>query len=75
MDEFRVHKYVAYVPVSCCLMTDSSGIDYCDHPPIVYPRAPWYVRAGWLVRRVVSRTRYRIGVWVAGVELLDGDDS
>jgi hypothetical protein len=30
--EVKVNKIGYYVPVSCCVMTDSTGVNYCEHP-------------------------------------------
>lgn len=32
-DEFTVRKYAATMPVSCCVLTDSTGVNHCEHPP------------------------------------------
>jgi hypothetical protein len=67
---FTVRKLTAYVPVSCCALTDATGENHCQHP--APPRAPLRRRLRWRVTDRWSQLRYRVGSWVAGVDL-DGD--
>ena len=53
--EFEVRKVGYTVPVSCCVMTDHTGVNYCKHPP--YPpvsrwrRAKYALRSWWWQHR------------------------
>lgn len=57
-----VRKLTAYVPVSCCALTDSTGTNHCEHPPSVAKPLPWTWRARerwwdarvWLARKVAG---------------------
>lgn len=66
--ELEVRKLTAYVPVSCCTMTDTTGDDYCssEHAPWVIPAPSWHVRLRtWLgYRRYVAGAA--IGSWLSG---------
>lgn len=70
--ELTVHKLAAYLPVSCCQMTDSTGVNHCEHPPP--PRPPWRRRLRWAVSARWGALRMRLGSWLAGVDLDDRDD-
>lgn len=63
MTESReIRKLAAYVPVSCCALTDSTGINHCEHPPVVVKPLPWTWRARerwwdlrvWLARKIAG---------------------
>lgn len=59
-----VMKLSAYTSVTCCLLTDETGIDHCEHPPRLVKPLPWTWRARqrwWDVRVAVAR-------WIAGSE-------
>lgn len=73
-DEFalEVRKLTAFMPVSCCVITDATGKNHCEHPPP--PPLPWHTRARWRLRSWWSGLRMRVGSWVAGVDLDDRDE-
>jgi hypothetical protein len=53
-----VRKLAAYVQVSCCALTDSTGVNHCEHPAPVAHRLPWTWRARerwWDLRERVAR--------------------
>jgi hypothetical protein len=58
----EVRKLSAFVPVSCCVLTDATGENHCEHPPLVVKPLPWTWRARerwwdlreWLARRVAG---------------------
>ena len=58
----HVRKLAQYVEVPCCLLTDESGVDHCEHVPRVYPPLPWTFRA----RERWHDLRERVGRWIAG---------
>jgi len=66
-EPIQVRKVQAFVPVTCCELTDATGVNHCNHPPPaplplwrrIRPRA-----AGWW-----TRLRFRVGSWIAGVSL------
>jgi hypothetical protein len=62
-----VHKASTYMPVSCCQMTDSTGVNHCKHPPP--PPIPWRTRLRWRIRSRWDGLRLRLGSWVAGRDL------
>lgn len=64
-----VHKMTAYIPVSCCLLTDTTGVSHCQHPPTPRPVIPWRRRARWWLSGHWSALRMRVGSWIAGVDL------
>jgi hypothetical protein len=57
-----VRKLTAYIPVSCCYLTDTTGENHCQHPPVVAKRPSWTWRARerwwdarvWLARKVAG---------------------
>lgn len=63
----EVRKAQAYTPVSCCILTDSTGINHCTHP--APPRPSWANRTRWHIRSWWSGLRLRAGSWIAGVDL------
>lgn len=65
--ELNVRRLGAFVPVSCCVMTDTTGQNHCNHP--LPPRPAWHRRLRWRVRGWISRQRMRLGSWIAGVDL------
>jgi hypothetical protein len=70
-----VRKLGAYIPVSCCQLTDATGVNHCEHPPPPPPRRqPWHRRLRWRVRAVVLRARYRLGCWIAGLDVDPEED-
>ena len=74
MPHMAVRKAAAYVPVSCCLLTDATGVNHCQHP--APPRPPWRRRLRWRIQNRWSALRMRAGSWVAGVDLdQDREDS
>lgn len=58
----EVRKLSAYIPVSCCVLTDSTGVIHCEHPPVVVKPLPWTWRARerwwdlrvWLARKLAG---------------------
>ena len=70
-DGMVVRKLSAYMPVTCCQMTDSTGVNHCEHPPT--PRPPWRRRLHWRLSSWWYGLRMRTGSWIAGVDL-DEDD-
>lgn len=70
--QFTVHKYAAFVPVSCCLLTDTTGINHCQHP-LPPPPSRWQ-RLRWRTRERWHHLRMHIGSWIAGVDLHPEDD-
>lgn len=63
----QVTQLHAWVPTSCCMLTETSGTNHCQHPPP--PRIPWPRRAGWRMSGWWRRGRIRVGSWIAGVDL------
>jgi hypothetical protein len=62
-DPIQPAKLGAYLPVSRCMLTDSTGVNHCKHPPL--PRPPWHRRLRY---RLVDRwwqLRERIGYAIA----------
>lgn len=47
-EEFTVKKISYTVPVSCCVMTANTGVNYCEHP-LPEPPSRWK-RARWAMR-------------------------
>lgn len=71
--DVAVRKFAAYFSVSCCQLTDSTGVNHCEHPPP--PPIPRWTRLRWRIRSWWSGLRMRLGSWVAGVDLdRDYDD-
>lgn len=68
----QVQQFRAFVPVSCCVMTDTTGDNHCDHP--LPPRPAWHRRLRWRMRWWISRQRMWAGSWIAGVDLDREDD-
>lgn len=70
--EPTVRKLSAFMPVSCCVLTDATGENHCEHPQPARPpcrrRLRWWIRARW------AAVRLRVGSWVAGVDLAERDD-
>lgn len=64
-----VKRATMSLPVTCCLMTDTTGVNHCQHPPITYPRPPWPKRTRVWIRSRWNGLRYRLGSWIAGVDL------
>ncbi len=53
-----IRKLTAYVPVSCCVLTDSTGVNHCEHAPVVVKPLPWTWRARerwWDLRERATR--------------------
>jgi hypothetical protein len=72
-----VTKATAYVPVSCCQLTDATGENHCTHEPYVptpRPRAPWYRRLRWWLRGKRQQLGRRVGSWLVGERLLTRDE-
>lgn len=65
--EIAVRKLRTFMAVSCCEMTDASGVNHCEHEPA--PRPPLHHRLRWRVRSWWSGLRMRVGSWIAGVDL------
>jgi hypothetical protein len=71
----QVHKLQAYAPVSCCVLTDTTGENHCEHPPPPPPPPiPWRRRLRWRLRARWDAFRLRLGSWVAGVDLNERED-
>lgn len=62
-----VNKLSTYMPVSCCVMTDTTGVNHCEHPPP--PPVPRLTRLRWRLRDRWSTFRMQLGSRVAGVDL------
>lgn len=66
----EIRKLSTFVPVSCCVLTDSTGVNHCEHPPPVVKPLPWTWRARerwwdareWLARALAGHR------WPDGVE-------
>ncbi len=64
-EPFEVKKYAQFVQVSCCVMTDATGVNHCQHPtpppfkPSLRVRALYY----WY------RMRWNVGLWIGGPDL------
>lgn len=67
----EVRKLAALIPVSCCVMTDTTGVNHCEHPPP--PQPPLHRRLRWRLRSSWEALRLRAGSWVAGVNLEDDE--
>jgi hypothetical protein len=65
-------KLSAWVPTTCCAMTDATGENHCNHTPP--PRPPWHRRTRWAISSWWSRLRLRLGSWIAGVDLDERDE-
>lgn len=61
----QVEALSTQVLVSCCQLTDATGVNHCEHPPL--SRLPWRRRALWRAAGWWARLRLRVGSWVAGV--------
>jgi len=42
--EYTVENFGAYIPISCCQLTDA-GLGTCEHPPA--PKPPFWRRVRW----------------------------
>ena len=69
VSSIQTRKLTAFVPVSCCALTDSTNENHCQHPPTSMVRPSWRQRARWRW----AALRIRVGSRIAGVEL-EGDD-
>lgn len=67
----EARKIESHVPVSCCLLTDYTGQNHCDHGPLITPRQSWRTRLRWNVERIFTKTRARIGFAIAGYDPRD----
>ena len=47
--EITYRKISAIVPISCCLLSDSTGENHCTHEPYVSPPIPWHRRLRWSI--------------------------
>jgi hypothetical protein len=47
-EDFQVRKIGWTLPVSCCVMTDATGINHCQHPPPKPLTRRQRVRYAWL---------------------------
>ena len=65
--ELVARKATTYLPVSCCVLTDTTGVNHCDHPQP--PPPPWARRLRWRLAERWRTLRRRLGSWVAGVNL------
>jgi hypothetical protein len=72
LPEFKVRKMSTFVPMSCCVLTDATGVDHCDHPKP--PPPPWWRQLRWLVMSRWWRLRERVGYAIAGHDPRDDDD-
>jgi hypothetical protein len=70
--EIAVRKLRAFMHVTCCEMTDSTGVNHCEHPPP--PRPPLHRRLHWRISSWWAGLRMRVGSWIAGVDLDREDD-
>ena len=67
--ELIVRKVAHIFEVPCCLLTDDTGENHCQHPqPPLVRRLRWRIRDRW------SCFRLRLGSWIAGVDLDERDD-
>jgi hypothetical protein len=69
----EARKIAAYQPVSCCLLSEYTGQNHCEHAPIEFRRSPWRVRLRWTIEHTFAKTRARIGFAIAGYDPR-GDD-
>lgn len=65
-----VQKLGHYMPVTCCMLTDATGEDHCEHLPKVYPPLPWTFR----VRERWAGLRERVARWIAGDRWLEENE-
>jgi len=65
--EITVHKVGGIVPISCCLLTDYTGVNHCKHEPHVARPVPWRRRIHWAIRSRIRRGRRLLGRWIAGI--------
>jgi hypothetical protein len=68
-----VKKLSVFVPVSCCLLTDTTGEQHCEHEPYAPPpdTRSWHVRWRAEVKLWVWARRLKLGMKIAG--LVDTD--
>ncbi len=66
-----VFKMPGWLPVSCCVLTDSTGENHCTHAPP--PRPKWHRRLRWRISDRWSSFRLRLGSWIAGRDLNEED--
>lgn len=43
----EIKKYTSAMPVSCCVITDSTGVNHCHHPAPT--PSPWHRHLRWAV--------------------------
>jgi hypothetical protein len=63
-DPIRPIRYNTYLPVSCCVLTDATGVNHCKHPPP--PTPPWHRRIRYRIGDRWWRLRERAGYAIAG---------
>lgn len=73
-EPITVRKATMYLPVSCCALTDTTGVNHCTHPERPIPRLPWTKRTHTRLLMAWRSARYRLGCWIAGTELNEEDD-
>lgn len=69
MPDAPIKKLSAYVPVSCCVLTDSTGENHCTHPPRVIEPLP----LSWRLRNRWTDLRLALAKWIAGSQWPDED--
>jgi hypothetical protein len=70
--EITAWRAVAWMQVTCCLLTDTTGENHCDHPPP--PPVPRLRQLRWRLSSTWADLRLRVGMWIAGVPLERLDD-
>lgn len=74
MDE-PIRKLSYHIPVSCCMLTDSTGENHCEHPPREVVRAPWtWRRARNRALEYWWDARERMARAIAGRRWPDGEE-
>lgn len=69
--QLTVRKATAYLPVSCCLLTDTTGVNHCTHP--APPPPSRWLRARWRMSDRWQHLRLHVGSWIAGADLRGED--
>lgn len=62
--DIDVKRFAAIMPISCCLLTDSTGENHCAHEPIRFPGPTRWQR----FRAAFKRRKYQFVVWLARLD-------
>jgi hypothetical protein len=65
-------KMAHHIPITCCALTDATGVNHCQHPSP--PTPPWHRRLRWRAHDHWRALRLRAGTWIAGLPLDPEDD-